>query len=206
MIRAMAVEHESPGQLLGQLADELSMLVRNDVELSAAERMPEVKNIAKELAALVAAAVAGLFVLGAGSWAAGIGLSHVMAGWAAALVVAGAWALVAFLLFGHEYSRRLVARLSEERRSVTIAGCRTERDEAQQKLLETAEHLAAALVREAEAQGMRAAASMAKRGVQEVEEEAGNLLTQLADALMSPGKAGLSIIDRLRGEGDAEDA
>ena len=51
---------------------------------------------------------------------------------------------------------------------------------------------------------MRAASSMAKRGVQEVEEEAGNLLNQLADALMSPGKAGLSILDRLRG--DAEDA
>jgi hypothetical protein len=200
----MAVEQESPGQLLGQLADELSMLVRNDVELSAAERLPELKHVAKELAVLVAAAVGGLFALGAASWAAGIGLSHVMAGWAAALVLAGAWALVAFLLFGHEYSRRLIARLSEERRTDTIAACRSERDEAQQKLRETAEQLAAALLHEAEAQGMRAASSMAKRGVQEVEEEAGNLLNQLADALMSPGKAGLSIIDRLRG--DAEDA
>ena len=200
----MAVEHENPGQLLGQLADELSMLVRNDVELSAAERLPELKHIAKELAVLVGAAVAGFFALGAASWAAGIGLSHVMAGWAAALVVAGAWALAAVLLFGHENSRQLVARLSEERRTDVIATCRTEREEAQEKLRGTAEELAAALIREAEAQGMRAASSMAKRGVREVEEEAGNLLNQLADALMSPGKAGLSILDRLRG--DAEDA
>ena len=200
----MAVELENPGQLLGQLADELSMLVRNDVELSAAERLPEVKHIAKELAVVVAAGVAGFFALAAASWAAGIGLSHLITGWEAALVVAGAWALAAVLLFGHDYSRRLIARLSEERRTDVIATCRTEREEAQEKLRETAEHLAAALLHEAEAQGMRAASSMAKRGVQEVEEEAGNLLNQLADALMSPGKAGLSILDRLRG--DAEDA
>ena len=200
----MTDERESPGKLLGQLADEMSMLVRNDVELSAAERLPEVKRLATELAVLVAAAVACFFALGAASWAGGIGLSHVMSGWAAALVVAGAWALVALLLFGHDYSRKLIGRFSEERRTDVIATCRTEREEAQEKLRETAEHLAAALLHEAEAQGMRAAATMARRGVQEVEEEAGNLLTQLADALMSPGKAGLSIIDRLRG--DAEDA
>ena len=126
----MAVEHENPGQLLGQLADELSMLVRNDVELSAAERLPEVKHIAKELAVVVAAGVAGFFALAAASWAAGIGLSHLITGWEAALVVAGAWALAAVLLFGHDYSRRLIARLSEERRTDVIATCRTEREEA----------------------------------------------------------------------------
>lgn len=200
----MAVEHENPGALLGELADELSKLVRNDVELSAAERLPELRRIATELAALVAAAIAVLFALGAASWAGGIGLSHVMSGWAAALVVAGAWSLVAFLLFSHEYSRRLIARLSEERRTRVITSSRVEREQAQQTLRETAERLAQALIREAEEQGMRAATSFARRGVQEVEEEAGSLISQLADALMSPGATGLSILDRLR-KGSDED-
>ncbi len=93
-------------------------------------------------------------------------------------------------LLAHDDPRRLVYRLSGRRHDQVIAASRAERELAEQQLRQTAEQLAAALLREAEAQGLRAAATVAQR-------EAGHVLSQLADALLAPGKAGLSILDRL---------
>jgi hypothetical protein len=193
---------DSPGRLLGQLAHELSQLVRNDLELAAAEQLPELRRAAAELAVLAAAVVALAFGLAAATWAAVRGLTLVIPAWSSPLVVAGAWLLIAVLLFGHGLPRRLLARLSKQRHARVIASSQAERQQAEQTIRQTAEQLAEALLREAEAQGLRAATSVAKHGAQEAEHEAGHLLTQLAEALLAPGKAGLSILDRITNTSD----
>ncbi len=187
--------------LLGQLADELSQLVRSDVELAAAERMPEVRQTLGELAMAAAGLVALLFALAAASWGAALGLTHVIPGWSAALVVAGAWLIVAVVLFAREHPRKLLDRLSAEQHTKVMASNKVQRDQAEREIRETAELLAQALLREAEAQGLRAASSLAGRGVEEVEDETRHVLTELANALLAPGKAGLSMLDRLTGAG-----
>jgi len=196
-------ERATSGELAGQLGDELAQLLRCDAELAMAERMPEVRRTATEVGVLAAGLIATLFTLAAASWAAGFGLATAIPAWSSALVVAGAWLLVAFLLLRHEYSRRLVSRLSVERQAALISSASAERDQAEQTLRRTAEQLAEALLREAEVRAMGAAASAARRGVDEAEREAGQLLNQLADVLREPGKAGASFLDWLKGvEGD----
>ena len=60
--------------LVGDLAHHLSVLVRKDLELAAVQRAPEIRQLAIEVAAALAAAVALFLTLGALSWAAFQGL------------------------------------------------------------------------------------------------------------------------------------
>jgi hypothetical protein len=201
MIAAVNEGNGSPGQLAGQLANELSQLVRMDVELAATERLPELRRAASEVAVAVAGLIALLFAAAAFSWAGGIGLTHVIPGWSAALVIAGAWLIAAAVLLRHDYARRLRNRFSPENQAAVIASNKVEREQAEREIRQTAESLAEALLKEAEAQGLRAASTAAERGVHAAEHEASHLLHQLADALRDPGKAGLSILEHLtRGE------
>lgn len=198
----MTEEGGQPGHLAGQLADELSRLVRMDVELAAAERLPELRQAASEVAVTAGGLVAMLFAAAALSWAAGIGLTHAIPGWSAALVIAGAWLITAAVLLRHDYARGLRSRFSPESQAAVIASNRAEREEAEQEIRRTAERLAEALLKEAEARGLRAATTVAERGVHAAEHEAGHLLHQLADALRDPGKAGLSLLERLTRDED----
>jgi len=196
-VKSVARDSNKPGRLLGQLAHELSQLVRSDIELAAAERLPEARRALMELVVLAAGLVALVFALAAATWAAVRGLTLVIPGWSSPLVVAGAWLTLAVLLLVHDYPRRLVAQLSTERHGRVIASSRAEREQAEETIRSTAEQLAQALLREAETQGLRAASSLAKHGIKEAEAETRHLLTELANALFAPGKAGLSILDRL---------
>ena len=193
---------DTPGKLLGQLAHELSRLVRHDLELAAAERLPELRRVATEVAVLAVGVLALVLALATGTWAAVRGLTTAIPSWAAPLVIAGAWLIVAALLLAHEYPRRLMARLSAHRHDRAIETSRAGREQGELTVRQTAERLAEALLREAEAQGIKAAGSVARHAVGEAEREAGSLASQIADALLAPGKAGLSIIDRLKGTKD----
>src|SRR5919204_6499954 len=99
----MAPEHETPSQLLGQLAHETSVLVRSELELAAAERLPAFRRIGIETAAALAAAVASVFAFACVTWAAGRAADLVLPGWAAPLVVAGGWFLIAASLLALRY-------------------------------------------------------------------------------------------------------
>jgi hypothetical protein len=188
------------GQLAGQLGDELAHLLRSDAELAMAERMPEIRRTATEVAVLTAGVAALLFALAGGTWAAGLGLAGVVPAWSSALIVAGAWLLVAAVLLLHEHPRSLVSRLSDEHQVEMLASRRAERDEAERRLRDTAERLAEALLHDAEARAVHAATGAARRGIDEAEREAGLLIAQLADALRERGKAGQGFLDWLRGE------
>jgi hypothetical protein len=176
---------DSAAELLGQLAAEISLLVRNDVELSAAHRIPEARRLARELTAALAVAVAAILALGALTWAGIDGLATALPAWSAALVVAAAWAALAALLLQLDHPRRLLARLRDETTVDAIVHVELERAEAERAMKTTAERLADALGREAAEHELRAP-------VERVE----HLLER---ALLAPGKAGLSLIELLVG-------
>jgi len=188
------------GRLAGQLGNELAHLLRSDAEVAMAERMPEIRRTATEVAVLAAGIFALLFALAGGSWAAGLGLASVVPAWSAALLVGAAWLIVAAALFLLDHPRRLVSRLSEESQAQALASRRAERDEAERTLRDTAEALAEALLHDAEARAVHATAGAARRGIDEAEREAGLLIEQLAQALRERGKAGQGFLDWLRGE------
>ena len=117
-----AVDREKTAEeLLGELAHELSLLVRSELEVAAAERGPWLHRIAIELAASLGAAVAMLLALGAASLAAVEGLRLVLPGWLAALVVAVGWLGITALLLRVDHPRRLWRRLRQQTYEQTMA-------------------------------------------------------------------------------------
>jgi hypothetical protein len=89
----------SVGDLIGQVAQDLSTLMRQELDLAKAEVKQEVTKAGKAAGMLGAAGFAGYMVLLFASIAAWWGLANVMAkGWAA-LVVTGIWAVIGIVLF-----------------------------------------------------------------------------------------------------------
>jgi putative superfamily III holin-X len=191
--------HESSDELLGRVAHELSLLVRADLELAAAERAPQVRRISIEVATALAAAVALVLALAAASLAAIQGLATALPSWAASLIVAGAWALVGVLLLRHDHPRRLVQRLSAESTGRAIESARAARGEAERAVKDTAEKLAEAVAREAAERELKKGFEAAEHLAGEAEDEAEDLLKELVVALLTSGKAGISFLERIMG-------
>ena len=188
-------ESPSPSFLLGQLSDEFSRLVRYDLELAAAERIPAVHEAALDGAVLAGAIVAACFGLAGLSWAAVAGLEHVISAWASPLVVAGVWALVAAGLLASRRSRRLLARASVERSRKGVETTRAARAEAEREIRATAEQFAEAVLREAPAQGAAAAEWLVERGVGNVKQDVRRLFSELSDVLRASGKTRFGFAD-----------
>lgn len=93
------VSNASVGELVGNVAQDLSTLMRQELELAKAEVKQEVTKTAKGAGMLGAAGFAGYMVLLFASIAAWWGLANLMdQGWAA-LVVTGIWAIIGAVLF-----------------------------------------------------------------------------------------------------------
>jgi hypothetical protein len=93
------VSNASVGELVGHVAQDLSTLMRQELELAKAEVKQEVTKTAKGAGMLGGAGFAGYMVLLFGSIAAWWGLANLMdQGWAA-LIVTGIWAVIAAVLF-----------------------------------------------------------------------------------------------------------
>lgn len=91
--------HQSIGDLLGDVTRDMSMLVRQEVQLAKAEVRQEAKTAGKAAGMFAGAALAGVMVLLFLSYAAWWGLANVIdEGWAA-LAVAIVWAVAAAVLF-----------------------------------------------------------------------------------------------------------
>lgn len=89
----------SVGELIGEVAQDLSTLMRQELALAKAEVKEEASKAGKAAGMLGAAGFAGYMVLLFASIAAWWGLAEVMAkGWAA-LVVTAVWAAVGAVLF-----------------------------------------------------------------------------------------------------------
>jgi membrane protein implicated in regulation of membrane protease activity len=189
-------------ELLGELAHELSLLVRSELEVAAAERGPWLHRIAIELAASLGAAVAMLLALGAASFAAIEGLRLVLPGWLAALTVAVAWVGITALLLRVDHPRRLWRRLRQQTYEQTMATAYEDRSAAEADVRVTAERLSheiSAQMREREA---RAIIAGEKRLISTGERDAEVVLKELMSILAAPGRAGVNLLERLL-EGNA---
>lgn len=197
------------GELLGQLARELSALVRRDVEVAAAERLPALRRTLLDIAAVGSVAVAALFALASFSVAGGSALAGVIAGWAAALVVAGGWAVIAtvaaaVLLRPRAQPREreelfgLLQMLSSTQRLKELQSSREDaRDEAEQEMRQTSAALVKALLDEAAEHQVKALPAVAKRELGKAEADAGELLAEALAVLTAPARAGLGALGRL---------
>ena len=93
------VSDASVGELVGHVAQDLSTLMRQELELAKAEVKQEITKTGKAAGMFGAAGFAGYMVLLFASIALWWGLANVMdQGWAA-LIVTGIWAVVGVLLF-----------------------------------------------------------------------------------------------------------
>jgi Putative Actinobacterial Holin-X, holin superfamily III len=93
------VGNASVGELLGHVAQDLSTLMRQELDLAKAEVKQEVTKTGKAAGMLGAAGFAGYMVLLFASIAAWWGLANVMdQGWAA-LIVTAVWAVIGAVLF-----------------------------------------------------------------------------------------------------------
>lgn len=198
-----AVDREkSPEELLGELAHQLSLLVRSELEVAAAERGPSLHRIAIELAASLGAAVAMLLTLGAASLAAVEGLRLVLPGWLAALTVAVGWGCITALLLRVDHPRRLWRRLRQQTHEQAMATAYEERSTAEADVRATAERLSHAISAEMREREARAIIAGEKRLVSTGERDAEVVLKELMSILSAPGRAGVNLLERLL-EGNA---
>ena len=87
------------GELLKQLADESSTLVRQELELAKAELREKAKTAGAGIGMWLVAGVVGLAAVGALTAFFILALGGALPDWAAALIVAGAYAAIAGALF-----------------------------------------------------------------------------------------------------------
>lgn len=102
-------ENASVGELLGDVARDLSTLVRQELELAKAELRQEGAKAGRAAGSLAGAGVAGHLVLLFLSVALWAGLTNVMDGGWAALIVAALWAVIGAILYstGRRQLRRV---------------------------------------------------------------------------------------------------
>ena len=122
-----------------------------------------------------------------------------MPSWAAALIVAAFWAAVAALLLRLDHPRRLLVRLRQESGDQAVERAERHRDEAEQQVKATAERLGLAVAREAAEREIKVGVSAAERFVGTAEDEAEDVLKELIVALLAPGRAGISLLERIAG-------
>jgi uncharacterized membrane protein YqjE len=86
------------GELIKQLSEQTSSLVRKELELARAEMTQKVKAAGMGAGMFVGAALFGVLALGSLTACLILALSEVMEGWLAALIVTAAYAIVAGVL------------------------------------------------------------------------------------------------------------
>lgn len=91
-------QHATTGQLLGDLSDQVTRLVRNEVKLAQAEVTTKAKRLGVGAGLFGGAGLVAFFGLGVLITAAVLGLATVLPDWSAALIVAVVLFLVAGVL------------------------------------------------------------------------------------------------------------
>lgn len=110
----------SIGELVGEISDDLTRLVRSEIDLAKAEIKQEATRAGKAGGMLAGSGYAGHLVLLMGSLAAIFGLAHLVDLAWAALIVTGVWALVGAVLFVTGRKRMRAVRLKPERTTETL--------------------------------------------------------------------------------------
>ncbi|MER5550470.1 phage holin family protein [Streptomyces sp. NPDC002793] len=110
----------SIGELVGEISDDLTQLVRGEIELAKAELKQEATRAGKAGGMLAGSGYAGHLVLLMGSLAAIFGLAHIMDLAWAALIVTGIWAVAGGALFVMGRTRMRAVRVKPERTAETL--------------------------------------------------------------------------------------
>jgi hypothetical protein len=115
------ISNTSVGEMIGQVTQDLSLLMRQELDLAKAEVKEEAVKAARAGGMLGAAGFAGYMVLLFASIAAWWGLAEVMAtGWAA-LVVTAIWAVIGAVLFAMGRQRMREVNPKPERTVETVS-------------------------------------------------------------------------------------
>jgi predicted RND superfamily exporter protein len=175
---------------MGEIAHELAVLVRSDLELTAAQRAPELRQLTVDVAAACVAGAAGFLALAAATAAAILGLAQAMSAWGAALVVAGTWVVVTVVMLRLGHVDRLRARFAEGSEEPAIAAARAEHSDAEQAIKAASSRLARAIVRETAEREVKSVVAAEQRIAETVERDVESILRELVSALSVPEKAG----------------
>jgi hypothetical protein len=209
---------ESPSvtELVVQLGRDLSVLALCEAQLQASRNMPQVRRAARDLAAalLIVVALAAAFVFA--NVAAYDGLTTVVSGWAAALVLCAVWIAVGVALLvallvraghatGWKWWRVFKAGPAESAKDLEQA-----RHEAEQAVLDTLERLAPAITIEIATAAVANAGDMAEGAldaggdlleasddiVEAIAEDlpGGGVVNQMWDVALMPGRYGLKVV------------
>ncbi|MER7722606.1 phage holin family protein [Streptomyces sp. NPDC096323] len=116
----MPAADPSVGELVGEISDDFSRLVRSEIDLAKAEVKQEATRAGKAGGMLAGSGYAGHLVLLTGSLAAIFGLAHVVDLAWAALIVTAVWALVGAVLFAVGRTRMRAVRVKPERTAETL--------------------------------------------------------------------------------------
>jgi hypothetical protein len=208
-------DEETVTELVEQLGRDTSTLVFREVVVTASRHVPALRRAARDVTIVVVIAVAFATAFALVNWAVVDALSSVMPVWAAALVVAGFWAVVGTVLLvivlvrlgnlsGLKWWRAAGSDGEEIRRDLEQA-----RDAAEAAVRETLERLSVAVAREAGpviasaivpvAGGIvEAGESILEVGddiIDTIEEEVpgGGAVRQVIDLALIPGRFGLRI-------------
>ena len=110
----------SVGELVGEISDDLTQLVRSEIDLAKAEIKQEATRAGKAAGMLAGSGYAGHLVLLMGSLAALFGLAHLVDLAWAALIVTAVWALVGAVLFVIGRKRMREVQVKSERTTETL--------------------------------------------------------------------------------------
>jgi putative superfamily III holin-X len=184
-----------PGELFKRLVDELSVLMRSDLELAVARRSPQLRRLGIEAAVAVMAAAALFLAVGAFSWAVAQGLQHVLPSWCASAVVGSLWLSAAIILIRLDHPRRLLRRLANETTGDAVARTEQDRADTEQAMKTNAEQLVRAFAKVAAELAVDESVSELEKLAGAVEGESEGVVNGLAVALRAPSKAGRSLLD-----------
>jgi hypothetical protein len=179
-------------ELLGQLVHELTGLMRTELELNQCEHAAARRERAIEIASLAGGAAAGLMAFVALTAATIRALEYVLSTWAAALVAAAAWGILAAVLLQAGKLPRLLARFDPSGDAANLERLRARQQADEEAVRDAAGRFANAAARDA----VDAAAA---RAGDAVEREGELLLRELMGVLRAPGRAGIGVLGRLAG-------
>jgi hypothetical protein len=179
-------------ELLGVFAQDLTRLLRVELELNQAENAVQRRERAIELASLAGGVAAGLMACAALTAATIKGLEFAFSAWVACLIAAAAWGTGAALLLAAGKLPRLLNRFDPVGSSENIEQLRGECLLAQQALRASSSKLA-------EAAASEAIDAATRRAADTVHEEGELLLREIGSLLRAPGRAGMGVLGKLAG-------
>jgi hypothetical protein len=189
---AAAGADATSAELLGQLVHQLTTLMRTEFELNQCEHAAARRERAIEIASLAGGAAAGLMAFVALTAATIRALEYVLSTWAAALVAAAAWAILAAVLLEAGKLPRLLARFDPSGDAANLERLRARRRADEEAMRDAAARFADAAARDA-------VGAAAARAGDAVEREGELLFRELLAVLRAPGRAGIGALGRLAG-------